>query len=296
VTSSAHTDRSERRFEAFGFGLTYESMPLIGLGDVVVATAAGAGSSLLGNILRELDLHYVDLTKEALLPDGSSVPADDEISRRLRPGASFDRERARRRHGRSDLPRFMKTHLPAEEFVDCTFGGVWILVRDPRDAMYSLHRYHRSFAVDDWEHVPESFEEFLRRPFFAGPSPIDNWTSFHAGWLERAESCDHAAVIRFEDLKRDPVPTMRAALASFGLELSDDELARAVEASSYEAMRAHEDAVVRSGSAAPTDRIVRKGKVGEWKDWMTPELGSYFSREDVRAMAARFDYAIPAGP
>src|SRR5438067_8042829 len=145
-----------KRFAPLGFGLHYRNMDFITSRDFLLPSIGGAASSLIGNVLLELGLHYVDLTKDALRPDGSSDPAYDPITRRIRctgrqhlgPARAWSADRLR--------PRFMKTHLPEAEFTALTFRGVWLLVRDPRDALYSWYRYHRNFAQADWERVPDS--------------------------------------------------------------------------------------------------------------------------------------------
>jgi hypothetical protein len=270
-------------FSSLGFDQHYRNLSLIRADDIIMPSLGGAGSSLLGNIVLELGLHYVDLTKEKLLADGSSQAPTDSITRRIR-ARSFSGV-----DGQSKAPRFMKTHLPIEEFDDHDIGGVWLLVRDPRDALYSWYRYHRGFAELPWERVPDTFEEFLRQPFFTGVPPVEGWVSFYQGWSERAKRSRHFAVLRFEDLKSSPVETMRAAFTDLNLQWSPQDLERAVESSTFEAMRRHEDTVASGGSDA---RVMRSGAVGGWREWMTPELSSFFSTEGLATVAGRFGYDI----
>jgi Sulfotransferase domain len=282
----------ERRFEALGFGLHYDNMRLLGARDIIIPSIGGAGSALLGNILLELDLNYVDPTREVLLPDGSSMPSTDAISRRIRTSGAGGP--SGRRQANQLWPRFVKTHLPAEEFIDCAFGGVLMLVRDPRDALYSWYQYHLGFAEMEWEHVPDSFETFLRQPFFAGPPPADNWAAFYETWLERAAACRISDIIRFEDLKHSPFETMRAALRHSGVQVPDAALRRALERSTFEAMRTHEDRVAETDQGRRQARVMRSGKVEGWTEWMTPCLAEYFSSDQVRSVAQCFGYTLPA--
>lgn len=268
-------------FSSLGFGRHYRNMRLMRADDVVMPSIGGAGSSLLGNIILELGLHYVDLTKETLLPDGSSRPPTDSISRRIRarPFSEASRDPA--------APRFMKTHLPAGEFENHPIGGVWMLVRDPRDALYSWYEYHRGFARLPWERVPGTFEEFLAKPFFIGVPPVAAWTSFYREWSERGRSCRHFAVLRFEDLKRDAVSTMRRTLEPLGLTYPAAELERAVGRSTFTAMRRHEDSVADDNA-----RVMRSGAVEGWRSWMTPELEQFFADPEFTASARRFGYDV----
>lgn len=270
-------------FSSMGFEQHYRNMRLMRPDDIVMPSIGGAGSSLLGNVILELGLHYVDLTKETLLPDGTSRPPTDSITRRIR-GRRFP-EAA----GNPGAPRFMKTHLPAGEFENHAIGGVWMLVRDPRDALYSWYQYHRGFARLPWEQVPGTFEEFLAKPFFIGVPPVAAWTAFYREWADRGRTCAAFTTLRFEDLKRTPVTTMREALEPVGLSYSDDRLERATERSSFTAMRRREDSVAATDESA---RVMRSGAVDGWRSWMTPELEPYFADSGFIALARSFGYDL----
>jgi hypothetical protein len=71
-------------------------------------------------------------------------------------------------------PRFVKTHLFPQEFAGREFAGVWLLVRDPRDALYSLYKFRRDFADVPWEQVPDTFQQFLHAPDYTGHRPVDD--------------------------------------------------------------------------------------------------------------------------
>jgi hypothetical protein len=283
------TGPGDRRFSALGFDLHYDNMRLLGEGDIILPSIGGAGSSLLGNVLLELGLNYVDLSKEVLFPDGTSMPPVDSITRRVRTNTATVKSRTLTQQ----WPRFGKTHLPVEEFDGYPFGGVMILVRDPRDALYSWHQYHLGFAEMEWETVDDSFENFLQQPFFSGPCPIANWRSFYEGWTRRAQRCHYSAVIRFEDLKHNPMLTIRETLAATDVQVPTENLRRAVERSSYEAMRAHENMAAEHDSDRREARVMRSGRVEGWREWMTPQLTSYFSDERLRSVARQFGYIMP---
>ena len=181
----------------------------------------------------------------------------------------------------------MKTHLPAGEFENHAIGGVWMLVRDPRDALYSWYQYHRGFAQLPWERVPDTFEEFLVKPFFIGVPPVAAWTAFYSDWSERGRRCQHFTILRFEDLKRDAVATMRDALKPLRLTYPAPELERAAGRSTFTTMRRHEDSVADDNA-----RVMRSGAVDGWRSWMTPELERFFADPELTASARRFGYEL----
>jgi len=262
--------------------------------DVILASYGGSGQAIVGNVLQELGLNYVDPYSEILRPDGTSVPAVEHAGFRTRFAATHERDTAgRRREDRPRRPRFAKTHHFPEEFGGRAFRAVWIVVRDPRDALFSWYKWRARFAEESWDRVDGSFEDFLRRPDATGRLPVEDWCSYYLEWTARAERSRAAAVLRFEDLKLDGVETLRRALRSVGLAPGDEELRRALERSSFEAMRAHEDAVAGSDRSRPAQaRMMRRGKVDGWTEWMTPELAECFSGDAVHAVAARFGYAV----
>jgi Sulfotransferase domain len=248
--------------------------------DVVIASYGGSGQALIGNILAEAGLNYADPYTEVLRPDGSTMsPAFTSFRRRL--AALHERDTV----GGSPQPgpRFVKTHHLPEVHEGCRFDAVWLLVRDPRDALYSWYRWRLDFAEEPWDHVDGSFDDFLRGPDHTGRSPVDDWCAFYAEWGRRA-----GLVLRFEDLKERPLETVREALATLGLEAGDDTLRRAIERSTFDSMRRHEERVAGAGEG----RLMRAGKVAGWRDWMTPELARHFSGAELRAVAKRFGYLI----
>ncbi|MDW5326751.1 sulfotransferase domain-containing protein [Plantactinospora sp. KLBMP9567] len=187
--------------------------------------------------------------------------------------------------------RGSKSHLPYGQLAECRFGGIWLLVRDPRDAIYSWHQYHRGFAKLEWEVVDPDFEVFLQRPFFCGPDPISAWAMFYDEWLRVAGSSETSQILRFEDLKLHGKSAMSRSLRHWNVYVDEEAMVAALEASTYEAMRVHEDAVISSRTSGSPARMMRSGKVGGWREWMTPELERLFSDPFLWAIASNFGYS-----
>jgi Sulfotransferase domain len=271
------------------------NMRCVGRYDVVLASYGGAGGSIISNALQELGLNYVDAYSEILLPDGSSAPvsAEDDFRRRFRGLHRRDADAGAHRPRRGPWPRFVKTHLPPAVFGTGPLGGAWIHVRDPRDALFSWHAWRRGFGVEPWDLAHGGIEDFLGRADYTGRTPVEDWCAFYHQWSRRALELPASATTRFEDLKQAPFEVMRRGLRDLGLEIADDEVRRAVEQSTFEVMRTHEDRVVGSGDDGPAQpRMMRRGQPGEWREWMTPELAGHFSWPGVRTVAGHFGYRL----
>ena len=268
----------------------------MGPDDIIVANVGGSGQSLIGNILFELGLNYADAYTEVFYPDGRAVAAQEHAEYRRHLASLYDKDQGTGLPAAALWPRFAKTHHPPVVFSEAVIGGVWILVRDPRDTLYAAWKWRAGFAEEELDRVPATFAEYLRGPGDYTGSPVDDWCAFYVAWTERARAFDRADVLRFDDLKQRPVEVVSAALRRMGLELPAAEVRRAVEASSFEKMREHEDQVAASRPDGPAQpRMVRSGKTEGWKAWMTPELAAFFTGDEVRTVARQFGYELP-GP
>ncbi|MDG4795540.1 sulfotransferase domain-containing protein [Micromonospora sp. WMMD1082] len=257
--------------------------------DIVIASYGGAGQAIIGNILLELGLNYVDAYTERLLPDGRAVDVAAHSAYRSRLAATARAETDRRLR----WPRFVKSHVPARHFADAPLRGVWVLVRDPRDALFSWYNWRRGFAEEEWDQVEGTFEEFLTRPDYGGATPVQDWADFYSGWLRAAQKRLVRQVMHFEDLKQHPHEVVSGALTAANVSVDDGALAKAVGRSSYEAMRAHEDGVVSShGGADAMPRIMNSGRVAGWRGWITPELSAAFANPQMDRVAAQFGYSL----
>lgn len=279
-----------------------QNVRLLGERDIVVAGDPGAGNALIGNIALELGFGYLDPYTEVVAEDGSSTPAENRMSYRQRMAATAARDEGAVA-GRG-ARRFVKTHLYPDLFSGVPLGGAILLVRDPRDTIYSGYKWFRGFSESWWQDVADTqgkstFLDYLGGTRIGdGRSPVTGWTAFYENWLNAAGHLGKFAVVRFEDLKSDPVATVTAMLAAFGLTAPVDRITRAVELSSFDAMRSHEDKVSEAEGDARTSgaRIMRRGKVGEWREWIgEPGLAEYFADPELIATAARFGYELAEG-
>lgn len=283
-------------------GPFWRNLEKIGPGDIVISSIAVSGQAIVNNILIELGLNLIDAMTEEIYEDGSVRPVDAALPLRQQFSGMARLDTSEDRDVRAK-PRFIRTHAFSNELGAARYDGAWLVVRDPRDAIYSKFQmiiglkgmvddYYRDFGewlvdVSRNVHMPTQSLPDWRR------NPIASWTEFHRGWLQRSTDGLPVVVSRFEELKSRPVEEMRTALRVFGVEVDDETLELAVERSSYEAMRAHEDAVLAGTSPGrPTQQNMRRGKVGEWAEWMTPRLAELFAKEDVRNIAGRLGYSV----
>jgi hypothetical protein len=152
-----------------------------------------------------------------------------------------------------DLPRLIKTHRPYNPLL--ARNRVVLFTREPRDTMISFLHYANAkkefgFSGD--------LADLVAHPEMG----LDAYFRFYQSWLPHA-----GLVLRYEDLQADPAATFRKLVDFVGIEASDDDIARALEASSLERTRA---AQKRSSSAfkgkfSEGFVFARSGQSGEGK-------------------------------
>ena len=180
---------------------------------------------------------------------------------------------------RYQTPMYFKVH----DFPRPQYKRVVFLVRDGRDVVVSLAHHLRNVYKDDVDMV-----ELVR-----GRSPQFSveyaWYKHAEAWLANPYQAQ-IMTIRFEDLKKDPLPELRRFCEFTGLKRDEGQLEKAVAYASFEAMREKEARLGMDYHTWPKDRpFVRRGEVGSHKDELPPEALAAFMRDGGEALR-KFGY------
>jgi hypothetical protein len=253
----------------------------------LVSPWAPSGVAWLLNALLELGVPiFRDLTRTTWLPDGDGhrlSPHEDDLRRHLPSLSRLDRFRFRtdcRVRWSHEWPAAGNRHAP-----------IILCVRDGADALLSLHRRF---------HTDRAFGEFLRgaseakfAPAGFDPQlpPADEWALFVLLW--HRVMAGRVLVVRFEDLKRDPVKALRPVAERVGLAPTDAELAEAAELSSFERAKAAEQRFIAERPSMDVFRANHSGKLGESRSVMSHEDWSCLRGLPELAQQT-FNYASPA--
>jgi hypothetical protein len=129
------------------------------------------------------------------------------------------------------------------------------LVRDGRDAVVSYARFATETGAPGFEDrsIEEATEILIRRD----DDEIGGWSANVRSWSRREAP---TAIVRFEELIRDPVSTIRAATGSIGVSLAESDEAP----SSFGRLQAEKPL------------IYPRGKVGAWKTELPDRLQRLF--------------------
>ena len=106
-------------------------------------------------------------------------------------------------------------------------------------------------------------------------------------WVEAQDI--KVLVLRYEDMKQNPLPTFTKAIEFLQLGSSQADIAQAVDNASIEKLQQQEDELGFSEKPAKVHRFFRKGMVDDWRNTLTPAQINQVIR-DHGDMMQRYGY------
>ncbi|GAB3123880.1 sulfotransferase domain-containing protein [Novispirillum itersonii] len=198
--------------------------------------------------------------------------------------------------GRAAGPVALKTHdmrlrLPGGDWLlpaDVTLGGV-CLVRDPRDVALSLARLldcpvERAIAV--MAEPGHRRGASVRRQGGQLVTLLGSWSEHVASWLDPHPFA--VAVIRYEDMRRDPATALGTLLPHLGYPVDPGRVAAAVAETALETLR-RQEAENGFSENLSRNRFFGAGAVGGWRSGLTAVQADRICR-DHGAVMRRLGY------
>lgn len=159
-----------------------------------------------------------------------------------------------------------------------------LLVRDPRDVMASAIASHKSGG---W--AREAFGEILPEDF-----DLEMWCETYVSDMEAARRAydNHRGakvLLRYEDLRADPVAALKRCYSGLALSVDDDEILAAVDKHSWENIPADQKG---------PGKFNRRASPGGWRDDLTTEQVGVVERITARTLEEFYGDAVapPALP
>jgi hypothetical protein len=171
-------------------------------------------------------------------------------------------------------PRLMFSHSMFRP----SLGKTVYVVRDGRDSLVSLYHMYTNRERREMP-FPAWFDHYCRRGF--GP----RWDNHVESWLIRGQQRlgDKLLVVRFEDLKQEPVAGLQKIAEFLGLRTDLESISWAVDMARTEKARERERAEL-GRIDDPNASFYRGGKTGQWKEYMDDAIYSRFMKLSARAM------------
>lgn len=167
---------------------------------------------------------------------------------------------------RMESPRVVKSH----SLYESSYPRVIYLVRDGRDVYVSYYHYRKN-QLDE----SETLGDFIRREDHYPSS----WSDHVRSWLGSSGDRPNLLLVRYEDLLERPLEELKRMVDFIGLDVTGEQLAQAIQDSSFSEMRRIDQTKGRKYNLTGTKDFVRKGKAGSWQD--------EFSAEDIAYLKAK---------
>jgi hypothetical protein len=168
---------------------------------------------------------------------------------------------------------FVKTHNALVEYLDRpmiamehTAGAIYV-VRNPLDVVLS-HADHYGESVDRSVDIMNSENAKAATGDHTVFELQCSWSRNVESWTGRPHRALH--VMRYEDMHMRPLETFSGLVRFLGLPEERERLRRAIEQSSFKALRKQEEEHGFRERSAAQQRFFREGKIGTWRDKLTP--------------------------
>ncbi|KAL1138260.1 hypothetical protein AAG570_009949 [Ranatra chinensis] len=180
-------------------------------------------------------------------------------------------------------PRFIKTHLPwglLPAQLEQVKPKIIYVARNPKDMCISY--YHYCKLIHKLNGSVEEFCELL----LDGTAPIGPlWDHILGFWEKRNEP--NIQFLKYEDVKKDVRGTIEKMADFLGKSLSEDDIISLMDHVSFKKMR-NNPALnlepllkLKNGPSFEMNgdsNFIRKGQVGDWKNYMSEDLSQRFDK------------------
>ena len=205
--------------------------------------------------------------------------------------------------GESDEPLFMKVHdawrrngegVPL--FPAAATAAVIYLIRNPLDVAPS-YAHHSNDSIE--KIIADMADEACTMVRFDGQRLARqlhqltfSWSSHVRSWVDESGLPVH--VVRYEDMSQMPEETFSGIVRAAGLPVDPVIVRKAIELSRFDRLQAQEANEGFREKRPDSKSFFRKGKVGSWREELTPEQVRRLIA-DHRAVMRRFGYLTDDG-
>ena len=254
-------------------------------GDVIIASYQKSGTTWVQHIVKLLRSNGVD--------DGVAVPREIpwlEFTE-TQPGRPYY-------HPVETLkkPIYMKSHMPYKLVLGVpphtTKAKYIYIARNPKDVAVSYFHHTRAFIAF---HFSGSWDEFFNL-YVAGHVCFGLWFDHVLGWWEH-RSAENILFLKYEDLIHDPHKEVQNISSFLFGEVSLDVVEKVVRQSTFESMKGNPAANFswsKEKRHPEEPPFMRKGKIGDWKNYFTSEQNATFDAlysEKMKDSGLHFEFS-----
>ncbi|XP_078051833.1 sulfotransferase 2, partial [Augochlora pura] len=175
-------------------------------------------------------------------------------------------------------PRYIKSHLPYDLLprqINEKKPKIIYVSRNPKDTCVSFYHYCRTF-----HNATGSFEDFAEL-FLNGNQPMGSyWDHVLKFWSMRNNG--NLLFLTYEEMKKNQAEAIRRTVEFLGKSVTDEQIKGLCEHLEFSKMSANPainlENILPPKEVPEDNKFLRKGKVGDWRNYMSPELSERFDR------------------
>lgn len=149
--------------------------------------------------------------------------------------------------------------------------GVIYLVRNPLDVAVSwaFHNGKTTEKADKTINTPLLVNHKKDKHYEQLRQQLLSWRDHYKSWTQQKNI--PTLVLRYEDMKQQPLETFGRAVRFLGWEYSDEAIGAAIEKSSFKNLQQQEGEKDFKERLKSQKRFFRKGQIGDWKNHLSHE-------------------------
>ncbi|XP_076295565.1 sulfotransferase 2 [Lasioglossum baleicum] len=180
--------------------------------------------------------------------------------------------------------RYIKSHLPADllpQQIHEKKPKVIYVSRNPKDTCVSFYHYCKTF-----HNINCSFEDFAEL-FLEGNTPMGSyWDHVLKFWSMRD---DNLLFLTYEEMKKNQAEAIRRTAKFLGKTASEEQIKGLCEHLEFSKMAANPainlEHIMPQKDVPEDSKFIRKGKVGDWRNYMSQELSQRFDEWTERKLS-----------
>ncbi len=178
---------------------------------------------------------------------------------------------------------------------------VIFLARHPADTAVSFYFHLKNRVNPELKDVKQVPDEKNDRDIFDhlqnSPAGLGHVIGYMNDWAEALGNCPRHLLLRYEDLRADPVPELKRIAGFLGESFTEEQFADARDFASFSRLKEKErenffgNTKLQARDAENPDSFkVRRGKVGGYRDYLTPEQTAWVEETIARELDPVFGY------
>ncbi|CAL1538322.1 unnamed protein product [Lymnaea stagnalis] len=186
-------------------------------------------------------------------------------------------------------PRILNTHVWYEELPDEIKkynNKIVLTTRNPKDTAVSHYNHH--INMPHIYHYDGKFNDWVLL-WIEGLTDYGGFVEFHQKWdtAIRDDPKPPILVVNYEEMRENLEPTVRKLAEFLSVTLTEQQIQEITEAADFNTMK-------EKFKGLPTEVLIRKGQVGDWKNWFTVASSDAIDkwRPDLDKTLFKFRYLL----